>query len=785
MEITSNIEYGIIIPDDAGWIKPKSGTRSVEMVKREYQFQVDWNTEETERRAEVVIKQKEGKLEKRIIVIQKAQAGYSGNTDGDIKDDLKVPVSRGTASSYQPGGEIEKSFDDDRSTLYHSSWNNAGSNYFPITLEYFFENQESIDYLVYYPRTTGPNGLFKKAEIWVATEDNPSYIKVMDYDFQGVSSPTRVTFAKTLVKPQSIKFVVQSGAGDGQGFASCAEMEFYRVNPDNTDPLTLFTDLTCTQLKPGITLEEIEKVSNNLYRNIALYMLKGTYPREFRIQTYRAWPHPDDWARVNKTSTLSLLDNPTGISVAENEEMVVFVSDTGGYPLSLKIQNLNKPGGDGYGNASFYPLSPGVNKFKARNKGLVYLFYHTPNYKSAPDVKIHFATGKVNGYFDSQKHQSSDWPRLLNAAVDDYFDLLGEHAHLTFPTNDLKTYAADNGDKLINAYDDLVRLEKEFMGLMKYNRPTVNRAYFHAMYTSFMYSTSYRTAYNVSGADVKRAILDLKQFKLSPWGPAHETGHTFQTRPGFKWHGMTEVTNNVHSLYVQTQWGNPSRIEEENLERYNNRYEKAYHNYFVQNTPYPGEGDVFCKLIPLWQLQLYFANARGNTDVYKDLYEKIRTSPDKPTPGGQQLEFTKIMCDVTGRDLTRFFRLWGFYSPFDDEVDDYGKKRITITQTQIDRTIADIKAKGYPEVDEKIEYICDANWEVFKNRLQVQAGTATKSGSSITMTGWKNVVAYEVYEGDKMMFVSNRASFNVDSAVTNAIKVYAIAYDGTKTEVLF
>lgn len=785
LEITSNIEYGIIIPDDAGWIKPKSGTRSVEMVKREYQFQVDWNTEETERRAEVVIKQKEGKLEKRIIVIQKAQAGYSGNTDGDIKDDLKVPVSRGTASSFQPGGEIEKSFDGDMNTLYHSSWNNAGSNYFPITLEYFFENQESIDYIVYYPRTSGPNGLFKEVEIWVATEDKPSYIKAMDYDFQGVSSPTRVSFEKTLVKPKSIKFVVNSGAGDGQGFASCAEMEFYRTNPDNTNPLTLFTDLTCTQLKAGITMDEIEKVSNNLYRNIALYMLKGTYPREFRIQDYRAWPHPDDWARVNKTSTLSLLDNPTGISVSENEEMVVFVGDTGGYPLSLKIQNLNSPGKDGYNNASFYPLSPGVNKLKVRNKGLVYLFYHTPDWQTAPQVKIHFATGKVNGYFDSQKHQASDWPRLLSAAVDDYFDLLGEHAHLTFPTNDLKTYAANNGDKLINAYDDLVRMEKEFMGLMKYNRPTVNRAYFHAMYTSYMYSTSYRTAYNVSGTDVQKAVLDVSQLKSSPWGPAHEMGHTFQTRPGFKWHGMTEVTNNVHSLYVQTQWGNASRLESENMGRYNNRYENAYHNSFVKKAAHPGEGDVFCKLVPLWQLQLYFANARGNADVYKDLYEKIRTSPDKSTPGEQQLEFTKIMCDITGRDLTRFFRLWGFYTPFDDEVDDYGKKRITVTQTQIDRTIADIKAKGYPEVDEKIEYICDANWKVFKNRLPVQPGTATKSGTKITMKGWQNVVAYEVYKDEKLMFVSNMSSFTLDSFVTDDTKVFAIAYNGDKTEVTF
>ncbi len=88
-------------------------------------------------------------------------------------------------------------------------------------------------------------------------------------------------------------------------------------------------------------------------------------------------------------------------------------------------------------------------------------------------------------------------------------------------------------------------------------------------------------------------------------------GHTFQTRPGFKWHGMTEVTNNVHSLYVQTQWGNASRLESENMGRYNNRYEKAYHNSFVKKVAHPGEGDVFCKLVPLWQLQLYFANARG------------------------------------------------------------------------------------------------------------------------------------------------------------------------------
>ena len=37
-------------------------------------------------------------------------------------------------------------------------------------------------------------------------------------------------------------------------------------------------------------------------------------------------------------------------------------------------------------------------------------------------IKIHIPSGQVNGYFDSGKHQPSDWNRLLNAAVGPHFD---------------------------------------------------------------------------------------------------------------------------------------------------------------------------------------------------------------------------------------------------------------------------------------------------------------------------------------------------------------------------
>lgn len=317
------------------------------------------------------------------------------------------------------------------------------------------------------------------------------------------------------------------------------------------------------------------------------------------------------------------------------------------------------------------------------------------------------------------------------------------------------------------------------MGLMKYNRPTVNRAYFHVMYDSYMYSTSYRTAYVSS---TQRSILTLNSLKSEPWGPAHETGHTFQTRPGFKWLGMTEVSNNVHSLYVQTQWGNDSRIETESMGRYNNRYEKAYHSSFIHNTHHPGEEDVFCKLVSLWQLQLYFSNARGYTDLYKDLYERVRTSPDKPNAGEQQLDFVRLMCDITKTDLTGFFSRWGYLSPFNGTINDYGEGQFSLTQNQIDRLVNEIKEKDYAPMTEKIEYICDSNWEIFKNRLSVQAGSATKNGLNITINGWKNVVAYEAYDREQLVFVSNKPSFTLDSE-PQSLKVYAVAYDGSKTEV--
>ena len=73
-----------------------------------------------------------------------------------------------------------------------------------------------------------------------------------------------------------------------------------------------------------------------------------------------------------------------------------------------------------------------------------------------------------------------------------------------------------------------------------------------------MYATDYHTAYIESSLNY---LADETQMAANCWGPAHELGHIHQTRPGLKWHGMTEVTNNITAIYVQTKvYNEPSRL---------------------------------------------------------------------------------------------------------------------------------------------------------------------------------------------------------------------------------
>lgn len=707
---------------------------------------------------------------------------YTAADASTLKNDIKQTIISGETDNYQPGEGIEKSFDNDMSTLYHSRWNNSAENYFPFSLTYNFDSAD-IDYFIYYPRTSGWNGHFKECEILVRKNDSNNFDKIMDYNFKGSSSPSVIRFPETLKNINSVRIVIKSGAGDGKGFASCAQIEFYKNNPEEFDPLKIFRDKTCSSLKRRVKPKDIENISSPFHKNIAIHLLSNSYPAEFRIQEYKAYPHPDMYAARNKTSSYSLLDNATGIYVEKDDDLIIFAGDLHKQNISIRIQNLDRPGGDGFGGSS-YPLCEGLNKIKVKEKGLIYVMYHSEDYKSLPPVKIHFASGKVNGYFDVTRHNEADWKRLLGKTTAGYFDVLGKYTHLTFPVEDFRQYTKCGKD-LIETYDEIARLQMELMGLMKYDRVFANRIYLHVMYHSYMYATSYHTGYNASTCS---AILNTDNLKTNGiWGPAHEIGHCNQTRPGLLWAGMTEVTNNIHSLYVQTSFGNVSRLQGESLayEGMNNRYEKALNNIVVNKIPHAAEGDVFCKLVPMWQLQLYISEVLGIKDFYKDIHEDIRNTGNSDQHGENQLNFVLRSCKAAKLDLTDFFFEWGFLNPVSETIDDYGHKTIDISAGQIENLKMEIKKLNYPAPSHNFKYICDDNIELFKTSASVKKGSAIIDGQTVIMNDWKNVAAYEVIRNGSLIYVSQDASFKVKTPLNEDFEIYAVDAKGKKIRVDF
>ena len=490
---------------------------------------------------------------------------------------------------------------------------------------------------------------------------------------------------------------------------------FYNCTEDNKkfDFTSYFADTVCSELKEGITLDEINDISNTFFKNLALDIYHGNYDKAFRAQEYRQYQHPKVMAGLNKTNLYSLLDNPTGIFVKKGETFTVIADLKGAditicsVDLSLAILKQTE---------LFIHVKDGVNNYKAKKDGLLYVIYHTKSKTGTQDnILLNIIGGTVNGYFDSQKHTQDDWPRILNKATYRDFDVLGKYAHLTFPTASFKANTPD-GKALINKYDELVYLEQDFMGLVKYDKMFQNRMHFFVDYVTgyYMHSRNFGTGYTVRTMDM---MTTLSEFQKDVWGPAHEVGHSNQTRPGMKWSGMTEVTCNIHSLHVQTSFGNTARLI---TDKY---YDYAFSHYVNKNIAhisinYPPESGVFFQLIPFWQLKLYLVDALGKDDFYKDLYELYRTttfsrSGSSSVNGFYQLQFVENVCKVANLDLTDFFRSWGFLTPVDKKQNLFN--RLMVTQADIDIIINRIAAQNYPKpLHNNIYDIHDNNVSRFK-----------------------------------------------------------------------
>lgn len=735
------------------------------------------------RQGSITFKSEDGTVVRKLTV---TQTGFDAS-------DRSIPIASGTASNYQSGEGIERSFDGDYATLYHSNYNSQ--NTFPITLTYTLKEVSHVDYAVYTPRQDGNvNGNFQ--EVTVSYQVGNKWTTLATLNFEGSSAASRIPFGDNGVDDvKAVRFVVKSGTN---GFASCSEMEFYTKNNFMEELLhTYFTDNLCTQLREGVTAQEIEQIPVAEIRNMAKAMLAGTYSTEFRIGEFTAFrPLSDLQGELKNSYLYNNHENPTGITFDEDESVIVMVEGIGEQSVALQVRNF----GPTVFASSTYALQNGINVIKVSNKGNGYINYYTTSWKTAPKVKMHFLNAKEQGYFSPKYkgHTNDDWKRLLANAKGDCLDMHGEFTDCVFPVSSFKANCPNDGEWLMAIYDSIISVERDIMGIFKYKHEFPNRQCAITVATSGgLYHASndgFCVPVNALRDPTSRTHYDI-------WGAAHEYGHQNQTQ-GLRWIGLTEVTNNIMSAYVEHKLRTDGYHR---LENESNGF--RYYDFFEYNVMKGGQfvphahNDVFCTLVPFWQLLIYTRIAGIQPDAYPELYETLRNQSalSSMSDGQHQVNFMKQWCHITKTNFLPYFKQVGMFKTVDESISDYSTRQLTITQAMLDALEKEINAANYPEPPAAFCYLDVNNYPAFRDKAALVANTVGKgcsvSGNTVRIqhNQWKNVVGFETYKADgTLLHMTNYGHGDsaykptMTSVVWNTSEkpayIMAVGYDGTRVK---
>lgn len=750
-----------------------------------------------------------------------------------------IKITKGQSTSAQSGEGIERSYDGNTGTLWHSSYGGGG---FPITLTYYLQPNADgtgphVDRVLYTPRQDGNvNGNFQEVEVKYSTVDAPTtYVSVATANFEGSSSQSIVTLPDGGIDNVArIRVIVKSGRNN---FASCAEMEFQSFNKDVMDALSgnsVFSDALCTTLRPGVTPAEIDAIPVAFLRQLAMSIYTGTYRTDYRVASFEAYEPVGVLASRLKTNTYNQYENPTGIFFKAGETVPVFADGIPeGMNVKLIVHNWGNPEGES-GTESSYALTNGINFVKPAHRGNGYVSYYTTEYATAPDIKLHFARGNVNGYFDAERGDDNAlWQSLLANACSDILDIRCKRLQGAFPVARLKEHCPTDGVGLARNWDNLVMRERQILGMPDYVAEPKNRQFCRVVWSGFMFADGIGAAAH-DGSVAEWLKPDAASFGW--WGLAHELGHVNQVRPSLKWVGCGETTNNIYSAWVEFSEGVSHRLEGEKTGiddygwikggRFQAYFDQALRqgkpwqrqegpDYFgsadesvtVASQDYTGKKgasvtvktrnyDHFVKVCPFWQLQLYGTQCGFAPDVFGKTIAALQNASDANMSNGmQQLRFIKTVCDETGLNFLPFFEKAGMFKPVQIYVTDYGNDWIMISQEMCDELTAYVEQKGYPLPEGEVNYITALNWQCYKDRLPVtgpdQVGRGcTKSGTFVTVphSQWQNAVAFETYDAAGNLLRITMAGLGSDDSNSKTQVLYpsgsayimAVGWDGTR-----
>lgn len=789
--VTSNVEYTVQQSEGSGWISASPVTRA--LTDKNYDYRVAANATYEARTATFTYTSKsDAKLAVTCTVTQKAKK--SGTSDVELEGDIQIKPTGGKASEAQPGSGIENTYDGkiDGTTIYHSPWGQTAK--FPVTLEYFFDGTKDMDYFIYHSRSG--NGNFGELDVYTATQAAPDYKLYGTFDFKKQNAASRIEFSSALKNVTKIKFSVKSGAGD---FVSCDEMEFFQKNTSkklDAQLLTVFTDVTCTELKPGATSEQINALPG-YFANIAVQLKNGTYDaweKKFRIHDYEPYSDVELWAEKLMTKKYGNLDNPTGIYAEQGDSIIVLVGDTHGQTVSLQAIPAVDASGD------MYFLNEGVNKIGIRRTGMLFVMYtadlSSPN---AKPIRIHIPlnSGKVNGFFDLKTDKTDEvYADLLSKATYKYFCVRGEKIMFYFHLTKMREFVPRNILSAINLWDSMIGWQQELMGIDDVRPSQVNNHIFAiSPEDGYMWASDYRIGFIYTYLNNILLKDNVMAVKDNAWGPAHEIGHIHQR--AINWPGSTESSNNIFSNYTLYKLGKYCSRGSELSALATARCVKKQAWWNMGSSTHQNE-DTEIHMRMNWQLWNYYHRCGYKPDFWQKLFKLLReTRITESDPGAGQLLFARMASKAANENLTDFFEMWGFFVPVNNaDLEQYGNWKYNVTQSMINDTKAYMSQ--FPAPKHAFYYLEDRkngdvgidNYKVgdvgyytqFKDNQKItKTVTYSRSGQQIRISGGEEAVAFEIKRGTELLFFSNFVSFDLPSSISlDGAAVYAVQADGKR-----
>ena len=297
-------------------------------------------------------------------------------------------------------------------------------------------------------------------------------------------------------------------------------------------------------------------------------------------------------------------------------------------------------------------LDFGSQLITASSRGVLY--FASLNFPTNSDIIVEVISGaRPMPRFVLGENTPQEWEQALEDHSDvPYGELVGRRMIVTMPLYVLKK-EVDDPSKLTTLWDKIVTHAEDCYGLHSSNsRPHKSTPFQYIFETkpdSTGGSLSASDYWLGTNFDSANCVCNSIYLNATGWGPWHELGHHYQL-DDMRWDGMTEVTVNLVSLYVQRElYGRATRLD--------NEWPKIFEYFQSEEKNFQKIENQFAQVAMFWQLDLTFGK-----EFYARLGLRYRTIPQHERPKNSDEKVQLFICEtsrISGQDLTPFFLMWG------------------------------------------------------------------------------------------------------------------------------